>query len=212
MWPAVIKTDFEREFQRVSRILRKDDCIDETASGGISCIQLLFVILAHALHLGFEIVVGCFSGLRQLVQLSSEYRLDCGVAFHDTHSSGRPTEDEIRIEALPSHRVVAGAGGMIDCQNYLWHHCRRHRFHKARARTNDPGMLGFRSNHKSGDVLKKQKRRLMAVAGLYKVGDLFRRFSVDDSAESRGAAAGWANHPSTVGDQPYLNPADSGVA
>src|SRR5437870_1801060 len=73
-----------------------------------------------------------------------------------------------------------------------------------RARSDNAGMLRFRSNHEARNVLNEEKRRLMTIAGLYKVGDLFGRFCVNDTTEFWWAAAGCANHAAIVGDDADL--------
>ena len=145
-------------------------------------------------------VVRFFSLALQLLQLRAEYSLHSRVAFHHAHPSGRPTENKIWIKPLPCHRVVTRARCVVDGQHNLRHDGCRHRFNKMRARSDDAGMLCFRSDHEARNILNKEERRLMTIAGLYEVGDLFGRFCVNDAAEFWWATTGRANHPAIVSD------------
>src|SRR5205085_8102070 len=107
--------------------------------------------------------------LLQLFELTAKHSLYSGVAFHHPHASSGPTKDEVRIEALSGHRVITGARCVIDCQNNLRNRRRCHRFYKLRTGTDDSRVFGLWSNHESGNILNKQQRRLMTVAGLNEV-------------------------------------------
>ena len=111
--------------------------------------------------------------------------LDGGFAFHHAHASGRPGEDEVRIEALPRHRVVAGAGRVVDREHDLRHARRGHRLDEARAGANDPVVLGLGTDHEAGDVLHEQQRNALAIAAVDEERHLLGALGVDDAAEAR---------------------------
>src|SRR5207248_9978641 len=130
---TVIQAHAQCQLKRVARLLRQNHRINESARGCELSVQLLLVTSAHALHLCFQLFVGLLTFLLQLLQLRSEHSLHSRVAFHHSHSSCRPTEDEVRIEALACHSVIARARCVIDCQDNLRHNCCRHSFNETRA-------------------------------------------------------------------------------
>ena len=83
--------------------------------GGEPGVQLLLVFGAHTIHLGAKLFIKLPALLFQFVQLSGKQRHHRRFAFHDGHPSGRQSENEIGIEALPGHRVIARAAGVVDC-------------------------------------------------------------------------------------------------
>jgi hypothetical protein len=101
---------------------------------------------------------------------------------------------------------------VIDRQHNLGDHRSRHRFYKPRAGTNNPRVLGLWSNHETRDILDKEQRRLVTVAGIDKVRDFLGRLCVNDAAETRRAASRNANHAAVVRDHANLNSANARVA
>src|SRR3982751_3763105 len=71
-------------------------------------------------------------------------------------------------------------------------------------------MFRVRTDHETGDVLDKEKRRLMPVAGLDEVRDFFRRLGVDDSPKPRRSIL-QANHSTMVCDHANLYTANSSM-
>src|SRR6185503_15923129 len=98
---------------------------------------------------------------------------------------------------------------MIDSQNDLGDGRSCHRFDKTCAGANDAGMLGFRSDHKARHILNEEQRRVVAITGLDKVSDFFRRFGVNNAAELWRAAGGIAKHPARIRNYADLNSAHS---
>ena len=50
-----------------------------------------------------------------------------------------------------------------------------------------PSALGLGADHEAGDVLQIEQRQAAALGVLDEVGDLARRFGVDDAADARTA-------------------------
>src|SRR5262245_218564 len=73
-------------------------------------------------------------------------------------------------------------------------------------------MLGLRPHHEPGNVLHEQQWRLVSIACFDKVGDLFSRFGIDNSAKSWRTTGRIAKHSTRIGYYPYLHPADASMA
>ena len=82
--------------------------IDEATCRCVLRIELLIVVGTHRGQLGLEIGVRFFLLLLELIELWPEQRHDRALAFHHAHATGRPGEDEVRVEALARHGIVAG--------------------------------------------------------------------------------------------------------
>src|SRR5690606_23554628 len=108
---GVVERGAEREGEDVAGLLGPDDRVDEAAGGGVAGVELVLVVGADGLDLRPERLVGLLPRLLQLLELRAEERHDRALAFHHAHPPRGPSEDEIRIEALSGHGVVAGAGG-----------------------------------------------------------------------------------------------------
>ncbi len=91
------------------------------------------------------------------------------LAFHHCHATGRPGQDEVRVESLARHRVVSGAGGMVDSQDELRHHRRGHCLDEMCAGANDAFVFCFGADHESADILdeKMGSRSRLAVSMKY---------------------------------------------
>src|SRR5688572_1301259 len=100
---------------------------------------------------------------------------------------------------------------MVHCQNDLRNQRSRHCFDKARAGANDSGVLSIWSNHATGDVLYEQQRGLVSITRLDEVGDLLRRYGVDNSAKPLPPPAGRADHPAMIGDHSNLDSTNTSV-
>ena len=107
------------------------------------------------------------------------------LALHHAHAPRRPGEDEVGVEALARHRVVAGAGRVVDREDDLRHARRGHRLDEARAGADDALVLGLGPDHEAGHVLHEQQRHALAVAALDEERDLLGALGVDDAAEAR---------------------------
>ena len=84
------------------------------------------------------------------------HRAHRSFAFHHGHAAGWPAEDEVGIEALPSHRVVARATGMIDGEHDFRHPRTGHGFDEACPGADNAFVFGVRPYHESGDVLHEE--------------------------------------------------------
>ena len=60
------------------------------------------------------------------------------LPLHHRHAARGPAEDEVGVEPLPRHRVVAGAGGVVHGEHDLRHARRRDSGQQPAARTSPP--------------------------------------------------------------------------
>src|SRR5215218_3674457 len=111
--------------------------------------------------------------------------LDGRLALHHAHAARRPAEDEVRIEALARHGVVARAGGVIHGQNDLGNLRRRHRFHEARTGADDAFVFSLGADHEARDILDEQQRDALSIASIDVIRHLLGALRVDDAAKAR---------------------------
>src|SRR6266545_4901890 len=160
----------------------------------------MLVVLTHCVYCSDYICSRVFALLFCFLQRWTVHCLHGGLAFHHRHASGWPAENEIRIESLPRHCIVAGARGVVDCQHQLRHTSRRHRLYEPCARANDSLLFGFRPNHEARNVLHKEKRSLLSVAAIDEVRDLLCALRINDSPEAGLLTFTALYEPALVGD------------
>src|SRR4029453_16278662 len=83
-----------------------------------------------------------------------------------------------------------------------------HRFNEARPGANDAGLLGLNSHHEAGDILHKEQRSSMTIAGLYEVGCFFGAIRIDDSAKLRRLPCGRRDKTAAVREQTHRHSGD----
>ena len=182
----VLERGAQREREHLARLLRVDDRVDEAARGGDSARRAdarsrRASRRSTPATSAASVVPFFFAALER----RAVHGLNRRLAFHHAHAPRRPAEDEVGIEALPRHRVVAGAGRVVHGEHDLRHARRRHRFDEARARADDAFVLGLGTDHEARDVLHEQQRHALPVAAVDEVRDLLGALGVDDAAEAR---------------------------
>ncbi len=70
MGARIIQGRPQRQFKRGPHTFWRDDRVNESARGGESRVQLLFIFGAHAIHLGAKLFIWLPALLFQFVQLS----------------------------------------------------------------------------------------------------------------------------------------------
>src|SRR6266511_3410067 len=87
-----------------------------------------------------------------------------------------------------------------------------HRFDEARPRANYARLFGLDADHETGNVLNKEQRRSVAVAGLDEISRLFGALGVNDSADpGRFTRRAW-DEAAVVGDDADAHAAHARVA
>ena len=135
------------------------------------------------------------------------------LAFHHAHAPGGPGEDEVGIEALPRHRVVAGAGRVVHREHDLRHARRRHRLDEARAGADDALVLRLGADH---EAARRPARRAAGCRSRSQrsdeVRDLLGALGVDDAAEARRLAGAPLMRPRWFAMTPTGDAVDARVA
>src|SRR5882724_4318292 len=70
-------------------------------------------------------------------------------------------------------------------------------------------MFSFSADHKARDILNKQQRRSLAIAGLDEIRDLLCAFGIDNPTKSRGLSGRTANQTAIIRDDSNVNSANS---
>src|SRR5689334_20779969 len=172
----------------------------------------MLVVFTHLLDSLPDAGVERFAALLGVFDCRAVHGLNRRLSLHHTHSPGGPTEDEIGIETLAGHGVVAGAGRVIHGQYELGHARRRHRFDESGARTNDPLVLRFGANHESGDVLNEQQRNSLAIAALDEECDFLGALGVQDATEAGLLPWSSFDEPALIRDESDTDAANVHIA
>src|SRR5207302_1334383 len=93
----------------------------------------------------------------------SENGLDRGLTLHHAHPAGRPRDDEIGVEALSRHGVVARSRGVVHRQNEFGHRGGGHCFHEARPGADDARVFGVSPDHEARHVLDEEQGHPLAI-------------------------------------------------
>src|ERR1700682_3526931 len=99
MWSIIVETGAQAEFNCITSVFGRYHCVHKTTSGRIFCVEVSLVGFAHTIHLLFKFDAGLFALCSQLFKLAAKNSLHRRVAFHNTHTAGGPTENEVRIES-----------------------------------------------------------------------------------------------------------------
>src|SRR5262249_52564785 len=161
---------------------------------------------------GAQFLVRPLPVLFYFINLAQKWRHHRRFAFHYGHPPGRQGEDEIGVEALTGHGVISGAAGMVDGQHYFRDGRGGHRFDEARARANYALLFGLDADHETGNVLNKERRRSVAVAGFDEIGRPFGALGVNDSADPGRFTRGAWDEAAVVGDDANAHAAHAPVA
>src|SRR5213078_3807677 len=191
--------DFQQKRHGVAGFLRKHERVHEAACARESGVELMVVVGAHGVD------GGAVAGFDHVAAIDG---LDGGLPFHYAHTARRPRDDEIGVESLPRHGVVAGARCVIHREHQLRHGGRRHRFDEPRSGANDPGVLRLGADHEPGHVLNEEEGQALAVGIVDEVGHLLRALGVDNAADLGGLALLSLDDPARIGDDRDRAPGD----
>ena len=125
---------------------------------------------------------------------------DSGFALHHAHPPGWPRDDEVGVEPLPGHGIVARTGGVIDGEDDPRNGRGRHGLDELGPGANDPRVFRLRPDHETTDVLNEHDRNPFPAGRVDEVRHLLGTLGVDDAAEVRALARLGLDEAALVGD------------